>query len=78
VDLTDPGTGQAGPSVEKYAYLRNAAHRAGMDYLTQIPQSISSRSIPDSLDSYSQRADKVTSVLDGILHQKAPPPQMLS
>ena len=78
VGLTDPGAGQNGRSAEKYVYLRNAAHRAGMDYLTEIPQSISSRSIPDSLDSYSRRADKVTSVLDGILQQKAPPPQMLS
>ena len=77
VGLTDPGAGPSGASLEKYIYLRNAAHRAGMDYLTQIPQSISSRSIPDSLDSYSQRADKVTSVLDDILHQQAPPPELL-
>ena len=77
VGLTDPGMVQCGASVEKHVYLRNAAHRAGLDYLTQIPQSISALSIPDSLDSYNQRADKVTSVLDGILRQKTPPPQLL-
>ena len=77
VGLTDPRAGQTGPSAEKFAYLRNAAHRAGMDYLTDIPQSISSRSIPDSIESYSERAHQVTSVLDDILHRKAPPPHLL-
>lgn len=77
VGLTDPGPGQTGPAVEKFVCLRNAAHRAGMDYLTEIPQSISSRSIPDSLESYSERAHQVTSVLDEILHRKAPPPRLL-
>jgi hypothetical protein len=76
VGLGELKAGVSGVSAEKYVYLRNAAHRGGMDYLTEIPQSISSRSIPDSLDSYNQRADKVTSVMDGILHRKTPPPHV--
>ena len=48
-----------------------------MDYLTEMPQDIS-RSIPDSLDSYTERAEQVTSLLDNILHQQAPPPSLLA
>ena len=70
----DPGAATDGNTLQKYIYLRTVAHNAGMDYLTQIPQTISSRGIPDSLDSYSKRAGHVTSVLDDILRQKAPPP----
>ena len=33
---------------------------------------------PDSPDSYTQRADQMTSVLDDILHQQAPPPHLVS
>jgi len=58
---------------QKHHYLRHAAHRGAMDYLTQVPDEIS-RTIPDSLDSYSQRAGQVTSLLDDILHQPVPPP----
>jgi hypothetical protein len=60
----------------KHHYLRHAAHHGAMDYLTHVPQDIS-LSIPESLDSYSQRADQVTSLLDDILHRQAPPPQLL-
>ena len=58
--------------VPKHHYLRQAAHRGSMDYLTQVPQDMA-RAIPDSLDSYTQRADQVTGLLDGILHQQVPP-----
>jgi hypothetical protein len=47
-------------------YLRHIARRAGMDYLSHASPT-AARAIPDSLDSFSQRAGKVTSVLDGIL-----------
>jgi len=60
-------------SWQKHAYLRNLAHRLSMDYWTDIPQHLS-RTIPDSLDSYSDRADRVTHVLDEILHQNVLPP----
>lgn len=60
---------------ETDTYLRNVAHRAGMDYLTKVPHAIS-HPIPDSLDSYSQRAQCVTGVLDDILHYRCKPPTL--
>jgi hypothetical protein len=48
-------------------YLRHIARRAGMDYLSHAAPT-ATKAIPDSLDSYSQRAGQVTSVLDDILH----------
>ena len=62
---------------QKHHCLRNAAHHGAMDYLTQVPQDIA-LSIPNSLDSYTQRADQVTSLLDDILHQHLPPPSLSS
>lgn len=54
-------------------YLRHIAHRAGMDYLTQVPPSISWQA-PESVDSCAERAQQVTSVLDEILHHQVAPP----
>ena len=62
---------------EKHGYLRQVAHRGGMDYLTETPQSLSF-SIPDSLDWCSARAESVTSVLDEILRTRGAPPQIAS
>jgi hypothetical protein len=45
-----------------------------MDYLTKVPLDISF-SIPDSLESYTERACQVTSLLDDILHQQLLPSQ---
>jgi hypothetical protein len=59
----------------KHDYLRKVAHHGAMDYLTQIPPDIS-LSIPESLDSYTERAYQVTSLLDDILRQQPPPPQL--
>ena len=56
----------------KEVYLRHLAHRAGLDYLSHVPPMIS-REIPDSLDSFNQRAGQVTSVLDEILHTRFVP-----
>ncbi len=55
-------------------YLRHVARRAGMDYLSHTPPT-DKRAIPDSLDSFSQRAGQMTSVLDGILREfpRTPP-----
>jgi hypothetical protein len=50
-------------------YLRHAARRAGMDYLSHAAPTRRG-AIPDSLDSFSERAGQMTSVLDGILQTK--------
>ena len=52
-------------------YLRHAACRAGMDYLSHAAPT-RTRAIPNSIDSFNERAGQMTSVLDGIL-QKHPP-----
>jgi hypothetical protein len=57
----------------KEIYLRHVAHRAGMDYLSQVP-SAWGRAMPDSLESYGDRARQVTSLLDEILRSGSPPP----
>ena len=59
----------------KEVYLRHLAHRAGMDYLAHLPSRVPWE-IPDSLDSFSQRAGQVTSVLDEILHARFLPPSL--
>jgi hypothetical protein len=55
----------------KEIYLRHIAHRAGMDYLSHLTP-VSSRSIPNSLDTFTHRAGQMTSVLDQILHTRIP------
>jgi hypothetical protein len=59
----------------KHVYLRAVAHRAGMDYLTQVPQEMAF-SFPESLDAYSERASQMTGVLEGILHHHPAPPRI--
>ena len=77
VGLLEPTGSDTNREGRKHHYLLNAAHHGAMDYLTDMPQDIS-RSIPDSLDSYTERADQVTHLLDNIMHQQAPPPHLLS
>ncbi len=72
VGLLESETSPGGTEESKHLYLRHAAHRGDMDYLTHVPQELS-RSIPDSLDSYTERADQVTSLLDDILRRQASP-----
>jgi len=50
----------------KEIYLRHTAHRAGMDYLSEIPSG-PGKALPDSPDSCRERARHVSSVLDEIL-----------
>ena len=76
IGLLEPAVEPGGREGPRHHYLRYAAHRGAMDYLTQVPEDMS-RSIPDSLDSYTQRADQVTTLLDDILHQQASPPHLL-
>ena len=76
VGLLEPFADASTREEQKHHYLRTTAHRAAMDYLTQVPPDIS-LSIPDSLDSYRQRANQVTNLLDDILRQQPPPPSPL-
>lgn len=50
-------------------YLRHAARRAGMDYLSHAAPTLR-RAIPDSLDSFNERAGRMTSVMDEILQKR--------
>ncbi len=77
VGLMDPCGTLTGGATTKYLRLRTAAHRAGMDYLTQVPQNFT-YAIPNSLESYSERAEQVTSVLDEILQRPPPTPNLLA
>ncbi len=75
VGLMAQGADPAGEMTDKHVYLRGVAHRGGMDYLTELPENLW-HLIPDSLESVSERAGRVTSTLDEILHHHAPPPQL--
>ena len=70
-------TPMAGDAEGPYGFLRQVAHRAGMDYVTQIPNSIL-HTIPDSADSYTERAMEVTRVLEDILHEHGKPAKLVS
>lgn len=56
-------------------YLRHLAKRTGMDYLSQSAPTRKG-AIPDSLDSFSERAGQMTACLDGILHKHPRVPPM--
>jgi hypothetical protein len=73
IALGDPGHIAAAGVSQNFVYLRNIAHRAGLDYLTEMPEKIG-QSIPDSLEAYPERAQQMTSVLDQILRRKTPAP----
>jgi hypothetical protein len=53
-------------------FLRHLAHRAGMDFITGLPESIA-EAIPNSPELLANRAQQMTSVLDGILHREEAP-----
>ena len=60
-----------------HAFLRYCARTAGMDFLTEIPQNLAWR-IPETLESCSERAHEVTSLLNGILHRPNSSPHLPS
>ena len=62
-------------AVVEQGFLRQLANRAGMDFLTEVPQNLLRR-FPETLESCSERAHQVTTVLDGILHRPGPAPRM--
>jgi len=55
-----------------HIYLRDVAHRAKMDFLTHVPDSLTER-LDGGVETIRQRAESVTSVLDKILQQASPP-----
>ena len=71
-----PCTGQSasGPALIE-RFLRHLAHRAGMDFLTAVPQIVPRRA-SESLESCDERAHRVTTVLDGILHRTGSVPRL--
>jgi hypothetical protein len=75
VGLVDKKTSACEIACLKEIYLRHLAHRAGLDYLSQLPHKLPSE-IPDLLVSLNQRAGQVTSVLDEILHTRPVPPRL--
>ena len=75
VGLMEPGADAGNREGQKHHYLRKAAHHGAMDYLTRVPPD-TCFSIPDSLESYTERACQVTSLLDDILHQQLSPPHL--
>jgi hypothetical protein len=57
-------------------YLRHIARRAGMDYVSHAEPTLR-RAIPDSIDSFNERAGRMTSVLDSILQKHSNPVPLL-
>ena len=57
----------------KELFLRQMAHQGGVEYRSRLEPA---GNVPDSLESYSERAGQVTTVLDNILKNRptAPPP----
>jgi len=55
-------------------YLREVAQRANMDYLSQAAGAPVSE-LNTSIETITKRAEKVTSLLDGILHHSTIPPR---
>jgi hypothetical protein len=68
VGLLDRHAESLAPPAPRYVYLRNAAHRGALDYVTELPESVL-ESIPESIEFYSERAAQTSPVLDEILHQ---------
>jgi hypothetical protein len=75
IDLSEGSNGKGGPGLTQL-YLRKVAHQAGMDYLTQMPQSFA-EPLPESLESVADLAGQVSSVLQEILKQRPRPPQVM-
>jgi hypothetical protein len=73
VNLTDTSGPAFNPLTAKTdCYLRDVAHRGSLDYLTQVPAEIFGL-IPESAESWNDRARQMTTVLDEILHRPAVP-----
>jgi hypothetical protein len=75
VGLPKPETGLSVEVATTQLYLRKLAHASGMDYLTDVPESLAAF-VPDLSEASYHRATQVTSVLDTIL-SRSPPPRTL-
>lgn len=53
------------------SYFRRIAHRAGMDFASELPENIST--MPEAAEYYAAQASQGSSVLDDILRQPARP-----
>src|SRR5262249_19981474 len=62
-------------AAESHIYLRHAAHRGGMDYLTNEPETIC-WAFPESPESYTSRAHQTSSLLDEMLKTQRVPTQL--
>ena len=63
----------ARPSETKMHYLHDLAHRAEMDFLSELG-SVLSHKVPESFEWFHRRAGQVSSTLDSILHLPQKPP----
>jgi hypothetical protein len=76
VGLPDAEPGRDASAAATQLYLRKLAHRAGMDYLTTVPQYLPTR-VPETTEACNLRATQVTKVLDQILSHASVPPRVL-
>lgn len=76
VALIGPEGDVANKGIAKHLYLREVAHKACMDFLSEIPQCIP-REIPESVQWFTERAGQVSSTLDGILKRPFYPPRLV-
>jgi hypothetical protein len=72
IDLVPDLAGSKGSPSHKHLYLREIAHRAKMDFLSEMPRTMPG-TIPNDTAAVAKRASQITSVLDEILHQSRPP-----
>jgi hypothetical protein len=72
VGLTSAAAEPNERALQKHMYLRNLAHRSGLDYLTCVPSDVGSGAL-DSCETCTERAGQVTTVLTEILRQRETP-----
>jgi hypothetical protein len=75
ISLIDQSESDVRAPNSRHEYLREVARRGKLDFISSVSFA-APEALPDSLDSFAERAVCVTSVLDEILHHTAttPPP----
>ena len=71
VGLGDPA-GYGGTPTAKFVWLRRQAHKAGLDYLTKAPPTMT-LPFPEAPQPYTDRATQSSTILDDILKRRCPP-----